>query len=394
MELDFLPSHIEDRPGLLMRDPFRFSDAVLVIPPPLVPLLEMFDGEQTEDDLRRALFEMTGDVTSGQVGEHLRQTLWEVGFLRGERFDEMRAARVQEFQEAGLREASMAGAAYPETKEELEEWLKEQRVRPEGRQGVLGIAAPHASPDGSWDSYRAAYGALTPEMADQVFVILGTSHYGMPDRFGLTKKGFQTPFGTARTQTEMVDWLARRAPRATLMEDYCHAVEHSIEFQVMFLQHVYGPEVKILPVLCGAFARSLDGGGRPEEDEGVKEFLEARGDLGATERGKLRWVLGIDLAHQGRRYGGDPAEADRGWMEEVAERDRERLRKVESGEREEFWRLVQENQDDLNWCGSAPLYTFLSALPEARGHVRSYQQWQIDEGSVVTMGAVEFHAQP
>ena len=31
------------------------------------------------------------------------------------------------------------------------------------------------------------------------------------------------------------------------MEDYCHAVEHSIEFQVMFLQSIFGPDIKVLP---------------------------------------------------------------------------------------------------------------------------------------------------
>ena len=34
--LDFLPSPIPDKPGLMIRDPFQFSDATLVIPPVLV----------------------------------------------------------------------------------------------------------------------------------------------------------------------------------------------------------------------------------------------------------------------------------------------------------------------------------------------------------------------
>jgi hypothetical protein len=51
MELDFVPSPLEDRPGLMVRDPFHYSDATLIIPPPLAPLLGMFDGEQTEDEL-------------------------------------------------------------------------------------------------------------------------------------------------------------------------------------------------------------------------------------------------------------------------------------------------------------------------------------------------------
>ena len=36
------------------------------------------------------------------------------------------------------------------------------------------------------------------------------------------------------------------------MEDYCHAVEHSIEFLVVFLQHLFGSDIRILPVLCGS----------------------------------------------------------------------------------------------------------------------------------------------
>src|SRR5436853_371602 len=62
MDLDFMPSPIEDRPGLLIRDNFHYSDAVLVIPPALVQCLQCFDGEQTELDLRQALVEITGEL--------------------------------------------------------------------------------------------------------------------------------------------------------------------------------------------------------------------------------------------------------------------------------------------------------------------------------------------
>jgi AmmeMemoRadiSam system protein B len=107
---------------------------------------------------------------------------------------------------------------------------------------LLGIAAPHVSPDGGYESYRAAYAALAPQLKDRTFVVLGTSHYGEPERFGLTRKPFITPLGTAETDCEMADRLAAEAGPAANMEDYCHAVEHSIEFQVLFLQHVFGPD--------------------------------------------------------------------------------------------------------------------------------------------------------
>src|SRR5579871_1630337 len=119
----------------------------------------------------------------------------------------------------------------------------------------IGIAAPHVSPFGGWESYRDAYSALLPSYWDRTFVVLGTSHYGEPDRFGLTRKPFVTPFGEATTDTALVDELANAAPGAIRMEDYCHAVEHSIEFQVLFLQHIFGAGIRILPILCGSFAR-------------------------------------------------------------------------------------------------------------------------------------------
>ena len=50
-----MPSPSEEHPGLFIRDPYRYSDAMLMIPPPLVECLENFDGEHTDLDLRAAL---------------------------------------------------------------------------------------------------------------------------------------------------------------------------------------------------------------------------------------------------------------------------------------------------------------------------------------------------
>jgi AmmeMemoRadiSam system protein B len=309
----------------------------------------------------------------------------------------MRETREAEFAAAPRREASLAGAAYPDEIEPLRETLRGYMDGAVGQVPVLpssnlvGIAAPHVSPDGGWECYRAAYQALGPQHRGRVFVILGTSHYGAPDRFGLTRKPFATPLGEARTETGLVDELAGQAASAIVMEDYCHAVEHSIEFQVLFLQHLYGPDIRILPILCGAFARSIYHGGQPEDDEHVRRFLDALAGMAAREGERLCWVLGIDMAHMGSRYG-DPwavrAREDR--MLAVAERDQARIAAVAGGDRRAFWELVRENQDDLKWCGSSVLYTFLHANPGARGKLLDYRQWNIDERSVVSFGALAF----
>jgi MEMO1 family protein len=393
LSLDFLPSPDPERPGLFVRDPYSFSDSMLLIPPQLVPALACFDGEQTTLDLRESLVRITGQIQVGDLEANLCQTLSDAGFLEDEKFEQMRVERIEEFQRAEKREPSHAGSAYPETAVEVREQLAEYMANPaptENRKPI-GIAAPHVSPFGGWESYRDAYSALPSDYADKTFVILGTSHYGEPDRFGLTRKPFVTPLGESVSALELVNEIENKSPNSIRMEDYCHAIEHSIEFQVLFLQYLFGPKVRVLPILCGAFAKSIHEGGKPEDNENVQRFFDSLAELSAREGDRLAWVLGIDMAHIGRRYGSSQAvEADTGHMLEIGERDRARIDRVNAADAEGFWQLVQEHKDDLNWCGSAPLYTFLKCVPNIRGSLRRYQQWNIDPQSVVSFAALDF----
>lgn len=393
MDLDFMPSPVADRPGLLIRDPFQYSNATLIIPPALVQSLRCFDGEQSDLDLRASITRSTGELQSGEVATHLCDVLDEAGFLRNERFDSMRADRHKEFALSPRREPAHCGSAYPDEQDELQGLLQqymENAAAP--AESLCGIAAPHVSPEGGWRCYRDAYGAFGSALPDGcTFVVLGTSHYGQPDRFGLTRKPYVTPFGETQTDEAAIRHLASLAPGAIVDEDYCHAVEHSIEFQVLFLQYLFGPQVRVLPILCGSFARSIHEGGLPEDDGQVLRFFEALRELADGRGNNLRWVLGIDLAHMGRRYG-DPwtARAHDGGMLEIEMRDRARIEAINAADARGFWERVQENRDDLKWCGSAPVYTFMKAMPRACGHLRNYEQWNIDEESVVSFAAIEF----
>jgi len=366
---------------------------MLLIPPQLVECLACFDGEQTELDLRACLVRITGEIQIGELEKHLCDTLSQAGFLEDEEFEKARAATVNAFKAAPKREAAHAGSAYPDNAEEARKTLGEfmQGATPPAEDSIVGIATPHVSPFGGWESYRDAYSMLPASAQDRTFVILGTSHYGEPDRFGLTNKPFVTPFGESATDTKLVKELAEAAPEAVRMEDYCHAIEHSIEFQVLFLQYLYGPNISILPILCGSFVRSIYQGGRPEANENVQRFFDSLGNISAREGNKLLWVLGVDMAHMGRRYGDQLiAREGQGEMAAVAERDKLRIERMTQADAAGFWELIQQNQDDLKWCGSAPIYTFLKTVPEARGTLRRYQQWNIDEQSVVSFAAVGF----
>jgi len=392
-DLDFLPSPAEEHPGLLIRDGRHFSEAILIVPPPLVECLACFDGEKTDADLRAMLVRLIGDE-AGELAKSLVDTLSGAGFLEDENFARMERERRAQFAAEPVRQAAHAGGAYPAEAAELRETLVRYMDGPAapGKDGrLMAIAAPHASPAGGVQSYRAAFRTLQPEDRDRTFVVLATSHYGQPEKFGLTRKNFRTPLGEAETDRRLVERLAEGAPGAVEMEDYCHSFEHTVELELIFLQHVLGPQVRILPILCGSFAQSLIGGGKPEDDEQVRRFFDALREMREQEGKRLFWILGVDMAHMGARYQ-DPfeARARQGVMNDVEARDRERISRINAGDAEGFWHLVQEKRDELKWCGSAPFYTFLKAVPRARGELLSYEQWNIDEASVVSFAGMSF----
>ncbi|MGE0126994.1 MAG: AmmeMemoRadiSam system protein B [Blastocatellales bacterium] len=395
--LDIFPSPVPDRPGLLFRDPFRYTNEILIIPPLLTAALSFFDGESTMLDAQAYVSKLAGQLIPGEIIESMVSVMRENGFLETEEFERLRHARHAEFAATAARMPAHSGSGYPdkaeELREQLDEYLRDQR-KP-APDPIIGIAAPHVSPWGGWECYAAAYGRLSgtagEQLKDKTVVLLGTSHYGLPEKFGLTRKPFVTPLGELRPDTELIDWLASRADGAVAMEDYCHSIEHSIEFQCVFLQQMLGSDFKIVPVLCGPFVKALRMGEPPERDDDVMRFFDALGEMADLHRSRLFWVMGVDLAHVGVRYGDDiVARADQDEMLEVKEEDQERLKQVCDGDGGEFFEMVKPEQDRLKWCGFSPLYTFLSAMPYVRGDLLRYDQWNIDEQSVVSFAAMEF----
>src|SRR5687768_17538704 len=147
--LDLMPSPLPDTPGLVIRDPFRYAEAMLVMPPPLIPCLMLFDGDHDEGDLRVVLSRITDTVEVGDLARHLTQTLSRSGFLQDEVFERLRDERHRAFASAGTRPAVHAGSGYPDDAEELREWAAGYLAAAPAATGdggtIVGIAAPHVS---------------------------------------------------------------------------------------------------------------------------------------------------------------------------------------------------------------------------------------------------------
>ncbi len=396
-DLEFMPSPLQEQPGVFIRDPYQYTPASVIVPPLLAQGLSYFDGQQTDLDLQAHLVRLTGQLVPSDIVNRMVEALSRGGFLDTEEFASMKETKHRAFREAAERAAVHAGSAYPAEapalREKLEEYSRDgASPQPAAAGGeLIGVAAPHVSPEGGFRSYAAAYRRLGPEHRDKTFVILGTSHYGAPEKFGLTRKPFVTPLGTVEVDQAVVEKLRQRGGDSVVMEDYCHSIEHSIEFQCVFLQHRLGSGIRIAPVLCGPLVASLLTGRKPETNDSARRFFDALAETAAEQGRRLFWVLGIDLAHIGRRYGDAfVARAGEGQLAAVRERDQARLERVCGGDSEGFFELVKVGQDELRWCGYSPLYAFLKAAPGARGVVASYEQWNIDDASVVSFAGMEF----
>ena len=113
-DLDVMPSPIPEQPGLLVRDPFRYSDATLIVPPLLARCLSYFDGAHDQDDLRARLASLTGTIKVADVAKQLVTALSEAGFLEDDRFAALREAREQAFAAGDERVPAHAGSGYPD----------------------------------------------------------------------------------------------------------------------------------------------------------------------------------------------------------------------------------------------------------------------------------------
>ena len=322
-DLNFMPSPIADKPGLLIRDVYQYSNEKLIVPPLLVQGLKFFNGTRTDADLCAELVRLSGKSETENAAKQLIETLSNAGFLENQIHWDMKERQQRSFSGNPVRQAKHMGSAYPQDLGALQKLLHGY-LDPNGGsdkddRDIIGIAAPHISLEGGWQCYRAAYQNLPTSLRKRTFIVIGTSHYGTPNKFGLTRKPYQTPFGVTNVNRELVDELS--AEPAVVMEDYCHAIEHSIELQVIFLQTIFGPDICILPILCGPFRPNAKGG-YPRDDAGVRGFLDALRGIAEREQERLFWVLGVDMAHMGIRYGDTfAAKAGRDEMLKVSERD-------------------------------------------------------------------------
>ncbi len=395
---------------IALRDPSGLTDEVVALPLPLLDLVSLFDGEHSVDEMRAILTERHGQAPSPEQIAALAQSLDDHGFLDSARFAEKRRAVEAEFLASPVRPAAHAGGAYAGERDALAAEIAGFFAHADGpgahppasgvaetpsaaspaSYGVRGLIAPHIDFHRGGPTYAWAYRELLDRSDADLFVVLGTCHAGMADPFSATLKPFDTPAGAVPVDRDFFDALERRYKGGLLASEGAHRNEHSIEFQAVMLQHLFGARrpFTMLPVLASYLHEAVWARTDPEADPRVPRFIDALLETMAASSRKVVVIAGVDLAHVGPRFG-DAETNTEASLAAVAAADHGMLESVMAGDPTAFYASVAHDGDSRRICGLSPIYTFLRVLPGVQGRLIRYRQWP-DPAGAVTFCAAAF----
>jgi len=392
--LEAFPVEHEGERRLALRDPSGLTEQVAVFPRPLLDLVSLFDGEHSVDEMREVLAKRHGAAPTVEEIARLIEELDGAGFLDSEQLHARRRAIDLAYRRSPVRPAAHAGGAYAGDPGALAAQIDGFFTHPDGpgrpaagpsaaSPALRGLVAPHIDFHRGGPVYAWAYRELLERSDADCFVVLGTCHGGMADPFAVTLKPFETPGGRVAVDVDLYEGLARRAGQDLLASEPAHRHEHSVELQAVMLQHLLGSRrpFTILPVLASYVHEAVWDRRDPEADARVPGFIDGLLSAMAASGRRVCLVAGVDLAHVGPRFG-DPEPNTAPSLEAVEAADRRMLEAVTGGDAVEFFAAVAADGDRRRICGLAPLYTFLRALPGARGRLIRYAQWPDPEGAV------------
>ena len=244
-----------------------------------------------------------------------------------------------------VRAPVVVGQFYPGTRESLLRGLESCYEHPLGP-GVIprpsdrpmasaaGFVVAHAGYVYSGPVAAHAFAALASMGRPEVAVILGPNHHAVGPHLALSPHhSWETPLGELVVDSALGERLMSRMPRLSRSEA-AHNMEHSVEVQLPFLQHLYGSSLKILPIVM--------------IDQSVETALELGSALAlALEGGNAAVLASSDFSHY--------VSADT-----AAELDRYALDAIVALEPERLGHEVERRR--LSVCGPGPMMAMLECM--------------------------------
>ena len=379
------------------------SENCLMVPRDLAVVLRRLDGVHSLDEIALKIaddHEMT--IPSATLRDLVGQ-LDGICVLDTPTYHARREEMLRAFRASTVREASHAGGAYESDPGKLRAQIRGFFESPAGpglpqadatpRGDLRGLLSPHIDFGRGGQTFAWGFKELAERSNATTFVVIGTSHYST-ERFVLTRKDFRTPLGVARNDREFVDRIAECCGRGVFEDELAHRPEHSIEFQVLFLQFLFEGkrDFTIVPLLAGSFHDAIETRTEPARIAEVARMIDAlRGAEEASDQ-EVCYIASGDLAHLGMKFG-DTWEVDEQRSRWCRSADEALLRRIESASASQWFNAIAEEEDRRRICGLPPTYAMLEAARPARGKVLKYDQFVDPRGfEIVSFASVVFCA--
>lgn len=377
----------------VLYDSEGFTEKQLIMAVEAFPILQLFDGHNSVKGIVKKLTENSGVEVKESLVLGFAQQMDECYFLISEHFEEFRDKTEKNFIESKIRTSACAGNSYSDKKGELVKFFESLFAKDKStpsNEKPIGIVVPHIDLRIGAETYVPAYKELQNSDAE-TFVIFGTSHYGYGDLFVPTSKDFVTPLGTTETDLELVELLQKNYPFPAHFKDLAHRQEHSIEFQVLFLQHIFkNKPFKILPILCTSFFGFMQNNVSPKNEEVFSSFVRALNKSISETGRKVNFIVSADLAHVGKKFGDDFPAKD--VLEKLKDEDQSILDSAISCNSEDFYNKINSVKDQRRICGLPPIYSFLETAKPKSGKLLAYDQWdETERESAVTYASAVFY---
>lgn len=374
-----------------LRDRSNLSDVVLTMSRPALHILSLMDGDTTCDEIRERFHSEYGQPLSTATFQSLLDHLDEAHLLVGSRFDSF-ARRLQETYRAdGLRRMPHADAYGVEDasgKPFVDMLAETELVTGFGR--IRGLVAPHLDYARGRSCYGAAYGAIRQRECPQRVIILGTNHFGQSTSVVGTASAFETPLG--RTDVD-IDFLERIESRCGDLRTYelDHLREHSVELQVLWLQHLFGADAfTMVPFLCPDVCGPCGTASKSDGGLDFRDFVAALCDVLADDDEDTLIVAGADLSHVGAAFGDDRL-LGQSYVDEVRRYDLAALDRLQSEGAEAFRQFLSVADNRTNICSAGCLYALAATLVDVKVTRLGYHQ-AVDQATqtCVTCAALVF----
>lgn len=162
--------------------------------------------------------------------------------------------------EGSVRPPAVAGQFYAGTEEALRRELEDcyrHRLGPgelpvvneAGPREIIGLVSPHAGYVYSGPTAAQGFYQLAADGRPEAIIIISPSHQPVSISAAIQTAGaWATPLGEAVVDSELAASIAENCALVTDRPG-AFAYEHSLEVQLPFLQHLYGPQVPFVPIM-------------------------------------------------------------------------------------------------------------------------------------------------